>query len=227
MRIDIITLFPEVFGPLYSSIPSRAQKKGALELHLHWLREFGLGSHHQVDDTPFGGGPGMVLKCEPIFECLDGIGQSEDRLVIYPTPQGTPFKQEHALELSHHSHLVFLCGHYEGVDQRVRDALVDREYSLGDYVLSSGELATMVMADAVIRLLPGVIKPESYEQDSFFRGRLDHPHYTKPASYRGMNVPDVLLSGHHKKIDEWRARKAAEITERIRPDLSNQNSSSI
>ena len=219
MRIDVVTLFPEVFGPLQSSIPARAQKKGALELHLHWLREFGLGSHHQVDDTPFGGGPGMVLKCEPIFECLDTLPQSEDRLVVYPTPQGTPFQQKHAIELSKVSHLVFLCGHYEGVDQRVRDQLVDREYSLGDYVLSSGELASMVMADSVIRLLPGVIKAESYEQDSFFRGGLDHPHYTKPASYRGLEVPEVLLSGHHKKIDEWRSQRARETTERVRPDL--------
>lgn len=219
MRLDIITLFPEVFGPLHSSIPGRAQHKGALELHLHWLREFGLGAHHQVDDTPFGGGPGMVLKCEPIFECLDTIERSEDCLVIYPTPQGTPFKQAHAVELASHSHLIFLCGHYEGVDQRVRDALVDREYSLGDYVLSSGELATMVMADAIIRLLPGVIKPESYQQDSFFRRGLDHPHYTKPASYRGLDVPEVLQGGHHKRIDEWREQKALELTRRVRPDL--------
>lgn len=219
MRLDIITLFPEVFGPLQSSIPSRAQDKGALELNLHWLREFGSGPHKQVDDSPFGGGPGMVLKCEPLFECLESLPQSQDRVVIFPTPQGAPFKQADAVELSQRTHLVFICGHYEGIDQRVRDTLVDREYSLGDYVLSSGELATMVMSDAIIRLLPGVIKPESYEQDSFFRGGLDHPHYTKPAKFRDLEVPPVLLSGHHKKIDEWRAQRALETTRRVRPDL--------
>jgi tRNA (guanine37-N1)-methyltransferase len=219
VRLDIITLFPEVFGPLQSSIPARAQDKGALNLHLHWLREFGKGPHHQVDDAPFGGGPGMVLTCGPIFECIETIPETDDRLVIYPTPQGIPFKQSHAIELSQFSHLVFLCGHYEGVDQRVRDVLVDREYSLGDYVLSSGELASMVMVDSIVRLLPGVIKAESYQQDSFFKGGLDHPHYTKPAQFRGLGVPEVLLSGHHKKIDEWRAIKAREITRRVRPDL--------
>lgn len=225
MRLDIITLFPEVFSPLFSSIPARAQQKGALDIHLHWLREFGLGPHRQVDDSPFGGGPGMVLKCEPIFECLDTVPQTPGRVVVYPTPQGTPFKQHHALELSECPHLVFICGHYEGVDQRVREALVDREYSLGDYVLSSGELATMVMADAVIRLLPGVIKPESYQQDSFFRPGLDHPHYTKPASYRGLEVPEILLSGHHKRIDAWREERALEITRRVRPDLISGDTS--
>ena len=222
MRLDIITLFPEVFGPLHSSIPARAQQKGALELHLHWLREFGKGPHHQVDDSPFGGGPGMVMTCGPIFDCLDTIPNTENRLVVYPTPQGVPFKQKHAIELSQASHLVFICGHYEGVDQRVRDTLVDREYSLGDYVLSSGELATMVMADSIVRLLPGVIKPESYEQDSFFKGSgLDHPHYTKPSNFRGLEVPEILLSGHHKKINEWRAQKAKERTKKVRPDLDS------
>ena len=221
MRIDIVTLFPEVFGPLHSSIPARAQDKEKLELHLHWLREFGIGPHHQVDDTPFGGGPGMVMKCEPLVECLDSIGREETRTVIFPTPQGVPFKQKHAVELAKREHLVFICGHYEGIDQRVRDHWVDLEYSLGDYVLSNGELAAMVIADAVIRLIPGVIKPESYEQDSFFKGGLDHPHYTKPAEFRGRGVPDVLLSGHHKKIDEWRAKMAAEKTRAVRPDLGD------
>ena len=219
MRIDVITLFPEVFGPLHSSIPARAQDKGALELHLHWLREFGVGPHHQVDDAPFGGGPGMVLMCEPIFRCLETLPDSPERLVIFPTPQGVPFRQSHALALSESPHLVFICGHYEGVDQRVRERLVDREYSLGDYVLSSGELAAMVMSDAIIRLLPGVIKAESYQQDSFFRGGLDHPHFTKPADFEGMEVPSVLLSGHHKKIEQWREEQALEQTRRVRPDL--------
>ncbi|HIB65259.1 MAG TPA: tRNA (guanosine(37)-N1)-methyltransferase TrmD [Phycisphaerales bacterium] len=219
MRIDVITLFPEVFGPLHSSIPARAQDKGLLELHLHWLREFGAGPHHQVDDTPFGGGPGMVMTCGPIFDCLDTIPDSPERLVIYPTPQGKPFLQQDAIELASQSHLVFVCGHYEGVDQRVRDTLVDREYSIGDYVLSSGELSSMVIADAVIRLIPGVIKPESYQQDSFFKKGLDHPHYTKPADFRGLQVPEVLLSGHHKNIEKWREERAMETTRKVRPDL--------
>ena len=188
---------------------------------MHWLREFGIGSHQQVDDTPFGGGPGMVMKCEPIVECLDAIGHEETRTVIFGTPQGVPFKQKHALELSERQHLVFICGHYEGIDQRIRDHWVDLEYSLGDYVLSNGELAAMVMSDAVIRLLPGVIKRESYQQDSFFKGGLDHPHYTKPAEFRGHRVPDVLLSGHHKNIDVWRAEQAVKKTREVRPDLES------
>lgn len=161
----------------------------------------------------------MVMMCEPIFNLFDTLESSPDRLVVFPTPQGVPFKQKHALELADRSHLVFLCGHYEGVDQRVCDALVDREYSLGDYVLSNGELATMVMVDAITRLLPGVIKEESYQQDSFYDGLLDHPHYTKPAVFRGLAVPEVLLGGHHKKIEQWRAAQAMERTRAVRPDL--------
>lgn len=219
MRIDFVTLFPEVFAPMFTSIPAKAQEKGALELHVHWLRQWGLGKQRQVDDTPFGGGPGMVMKPEPFFECLEQLPQDPKPLVIYPTPQGTPFKQSHAIGLAKEQHLVFLCGHYEGVDQRVREHLVDEEYSVGDYVLSSGELTSMVIADSIIRLLPGVIKPESYEQDSFYGGGLDHPHYTKPAVYRNLEVPPVLLSGHHKNIDEWRAAQAAQRTRDVRPDL--------
>lgn len=219
MRIDIITLFPETFTPLDSSIPGRAQKKGAVELHLHQLRKFGIGRHLQVDDTPCGGGPGMVLRPEPIFDCLESIPKTEKTIVIYPTPQGTPFQQSHAVELSKKEHLIFLCGHYEGVDQRVRDHLIDREYSIGDYVISNGELSTMVIADAVIRLLPGVIKPESYVQDSFYQPILDHPHYTKPAVFRNLAVPEILLGGHHKLINEWRQQQAMEKTRQLRPDL--------
>ena len=219
MRIDIISLFPETFIPLQTSIPGRAQKKGALELHLHQLRDYGLGKHRQVDDTPCGGGPGMILRPEPIFECLEALPQSENTIVVYPTPQGTPFRQKHAMELSSKEHLIFLCGHYEGVDQRVRDHLIDREYSLGDYVISNGELSAMVIADAVIRLLPGVIKKESYVQDSFYQPILDHPHYTKPAVFRDLAVPEILLGGHHKLINEWRHEKALEKTQRVRPDL--------
>lgn len=219
MRIDIVTLFPEVFAPMFTSIPARAQEKGALELHVHWLREWGVGKQKSVDDTPFGGGPGMVMKPEPFFECLEQLPSEPKPLVLFPTPQGKPFHQSDAIRLAGKPHLVFLCGHYEGIDQRVRDHLVDEEYSLGDYVLSSGELSSMVIADSIIRLIPGVIKAESYEQDSFYNGGLDHPHYTKPSNYKGLEVPPILLSGHHKKIDEWRAERALEKTQQVRPDL--------
>lgn len=224
MRIDVVTLFPEVFGPLMSSIPAKAQEQGALELHLHWLRRWGVGPNRQVDDGPFGGGPGMVLKPEPFFECLDGIteGLPSKPHVVFPTPVGAPFTQATARRLAEKEHLIFLCGHYEGIDERVVEHWVDEEVSLGDYVLSSGELATMVIADAVVRLLPGVIKEESYEQDSFYSGGLDHPHYTKPASYRGLEVPEVLLSGHHKKIASWQSEQRVQRTEIRRPDLRNR-----
>lgn len=223
MRIDIVTLFPEVFGPLMSSIPAKAQDMGALQLHLHWLRRWGVGLQRQVDDGPFGGGPGMVLKPEPFFECLDEIvaAPSARPYIVYPTPVGQPFTQKIARRLAEQPHLIFLCGHYEGIDERVVEHWVDEELSLGDYVLSSGELATMVMADAIIRLLPGVIKEESFQQDSFYQGGLDHPHYTKPASYRGFEVPEVLLSGHHRKIAEWQAQQRQARTETRRPDLAS------
>ncbi len=221
MRIDIVTLFPEVFSPLYSSIPAKAQEMGALELHLHWLRKWGLGKQYIVDDTPFGGGPGMVLKPEPFFECFDEILETSAGrpLVIAPSPVGQPFDQKIANELALHEHLVFFCGHYEGIDERVVQHLVDRELSLGDYVVSSGELASMTMVDAIVRLLPGVIKEASYQQDSFYQGGLDHADYTKPASYRGLDVPPVLLSGHHEKIEQWRQESARQRTTSRRPDL--------
>ncbi len=224
MRLDIITLFPEAFAPMFCSIPARAQQKGLLDVRLHWLRKWGVGPNYQVDDTPYGGGPGMVMKPEPIFDCFDSL-KSECPApfhVIFPTPPGRPFQQADAFRLSKQQHLVFLCGHYEGVDQRVREALVDEEISLGDYVLSNGELATMVIADAIIRLLPGVIKEESYLCDSFAQGRLDHPHYTKPAEIRGYKVPEVLMSGHHARIEEWRLGESVRRTQELRPDLRTE-----
>ncbi len=228
MRIDVVTLFPEVFAPLHSSIPARAQDKGALELHLHWLRRWGLGRHRQVDDTPYGGGVGMVMRPEPFFLCLDQIREGLDAPphVIFPSPQGKPFHQSDAFRLAKKKHLVFLCGHYEGIDQRVRDALVDEELSLGDYVLSNGELSSMVIIDAVVRLLPGVIKEESYLQDSFASGLLDHPHYTKPPEYRDLRVPEVLLGGHHAKIEQWRLDSSLMRTRQRRPDLLDGTESS-
>lgn len=204
-----------------SSIPAKAQDMGALDLRLQWLRKWGVGPNRQVDDGPFGGGPGMVLKPEPFFECLDELTASSQAkpYVVFPTPVGAPFTQATARRLAQMPHLVFLCGHYEGIDERVVEHWVDEEVSLGDYVLSSGELATMVITDAIVRLLPGVIKQESYEQDSFYTGTLDHPHYTKPASYRGLEVPEVLLSGHHKRIGDWQSEQRQARTISRRPDL--------
>jgi tRNA (guanine37-N1)-methyltransferase len=213
---------------LLSSIPAKAQDMGALQLHLHWLRRYGLGAQKQVDDSPFGGGPGMVLKPEPFFECLDEIAANAGAAeaparpyVLYPTPAGATFTQATARRLAERPHLVFLCGHYEGIDERVVEHWVDEEVSIGDYVLSSGELATMVVVDAVVRLLPGVIKEESYQQDSFYGGGLDHPHYTKPACYRGLTVPEVLLSGHHQRIQAWRQEQRDLRTRARRPDLAS------
>lgn len=221
MRIDIVTLFPEVFAPLFSSIPARAQEKGAVSIELHQLRHWGLGRHRQVDDVPFGGGPGMLLKPEPLFAAVREITALDERppTTIFMTPQGQRFDQKLAFELAEMPRVLLLCGHYEGVDERVRERLVDREISIGDYVLSGGELAAMVVADALIRLQPGVIKEESFQQDSFAQSLLDHPHYTRPAEFEGMRVPDVLLSGHHANIEKWRAEQSRLRTAERRPDL--------
>lgn len=204
-----------------SSIPARAQDSGALTLRLHWLRSWGVGPHRQVDDGPYGGGAGMVLKPEPFFACLDELtrGASPKPRILFPTPVGAPFKQSTASRLATENHLIFLCGHYEGIDERVVSTWVDEELSLGDYVLSSGELATMVIADAIIRLLPGVIKPDSYQQDSFYLPGLDHPQYTKPALFRGQEVPSVLLSGNHQLIAAWQKSERDRRTQERRPDL--------
>ncbi|MGE0495717.1 MAG: tRNA (guanosine(37)-N1)-methyltransferase TrmD [Vulcanimicrobiota bacterium] len=225
MRIDILTLFPEVFSPLFASIPARAQQAGAVELELHYLRKWGIGKHRQVDDVPFGGGPGMLLKPEPLFAAIRDIqSQSEQpACAIFLTPQGQPLTQPLVNELAVLPRLLLICGHYEGIDERVREALIDREISLGDFVLSGGELPAMVLADAVIRLQPGVIAQESYEQDSFYSGLLDHPHYTRPAEFEGMKVPEVLLSGHHEKIEKWRHQAARQRTLERRPDLIKED----
>ena len=226
MRIDILTLFPEVFTPLQHSIPARAQQAGLVELHVHQLRQWGVGKHRQVDDTPYGGGPGMVMALPPFFAAVGDIqAQAEPRArVIHLSPQGTVLSQARALELSREPRLLLLCGHYEGIDERVVELLVEEEISVGDYVLSGGELPAMVLADAIIRLLPGAIDAESVQQDSFYAGLLDHPHYTRPADFQGSAVPPVLMSGDHKKIEQWRKDKALERTRQRRPDLlSNQD----
>lgn len=221
VRVDVITLFPEVVTvPLGASIVGRAQERGALTLGVHDLRLQGLGKYRQVDDEPYGGGPGMVLRAEPIAAALEPLRTEASRVVLM-TPQGKRFEQADAVRLSQQPHLIFLCGHYEGVDQRVVEACVDEELSIGDYVLTNGAIAAVVVIDAIARLLPGVLgDDESAVQESFgASGLLDHPHYTRPPEWQGLRVPDILLSGDHGKIAQWRAAQALERTRKNRPDL--------
>ena len=221
MQVDVITLFPEVVTvPLNASIMGRAQEKGAVRLRVHDLREHGRGKYRQVDDEPYGGGPGMVLRPEPVFAALEPLRTEKSRVVLM-TPQGKRFVQADAERLSREEHLIFLCGHYEGVDQRIVDSCVDEELSIGDYVLTNGAIAAVVVIDAIVRLLPGVLgDDESAVQESFGEsGLLDHPHYTRPAEWQGLAVPDILLSGDHAKVAKWRAEQALERTRKNRQDL--------
>lgn len=221
MRIDVITLFPELIThPLSTSIMGRAREKTLFDLHVHQLRDKGLGRHKQVDDTPYGGGQGMVLRPEPLFETLDEIDRSQARTILM-TPQGKPFTQSDAHRLSALPHLVFVCGHYEGVDHRVVEQCVDEEISIGDYVLTNGAIAAVVVIDSIIRLLPGALGDEQSAVDESFgeSGILEAPQYTKPAEYRGHAVPEILLSGHHGKVAEWRKQQALLRTAQNRPDL--------
>ena len=218
MKIDILTLFPKMFdGFLEESIIKRAREKGLVSIQVIDFRTFSFLPHNQVDDTPYGGGGGMVLRCEPLIEAILHY-KTKDSKVILMCPQGKPFKEQKALSLKNEQHLIFVCGHYEGFDERIRN-FVDEEISIGDYVLTGGELASMVITDAVVRLLPGVIKESSHENDSFTKNMLDYPTYTKPYEYKGLKVPDVLLSGDHKKIAEWREQQALENTQKRRSDL--------
>jgi len=208
-------------GPLDVSIVRRARTTGLLELQIYNLRDFTHDRHQTVDDRPFGGGPGMVLKPEPIFEAVEKLADAQTRVVL-TAPTGRPFTQAIARELAGYAHLLFICGSYEGVDERVREALVHDELSIGDYVLTNGGLAAMVVIDAVTRLLPGALgDEESAQQESFSHGLLEYPHYTRPAEFRGMKVPEVLLSGHHAEIEKWRAEQAKTRTKARRPDLLN------
>jgi tRNA (guanine37-N1)-methyltransferase len=220
MKIDVLTLFPEMFsGPLDASIVGRARKAGLLDLRLQNLRQWTHDRHKTVDDKPFGGGAGMVLKPEPIFEAVESL--ADDRThVILTAPAGRPFSQAIARELAQKEHLLFICPSYEGVDERVCEALADDELSIGDYVLTNGALPAMVVVDAVTRLLPGVLgDDESSSDESFSGGLLEYPQYTRPAEFRGMKVPEVLLSGNHAEIAKWRSEQAKLRTEQRRPDL--------
>jgi len=218
MRIDILTLFPNMFeGFLHESIIKRAIEKKIVEINIINFRDFSKLNNSQVDDTPYGGGSGMVLMAEPIVDAIESV-KTEDSKVILMCPQGKTFSQGKAHELKHEKHLILVCGHYEGFDERIRE-FVDEEISIGDYVLTGGELPAMVISDSVIRLIDGVIKKESYMEESFSKNLLDFPVYTKPQEFRGLKVPDVLLSGDHKKIDEWRKSEQIKKTKEKRNDL--------
>lgn len=222
MKFELLTIFPEIFRGVFEfGIIRRAVEAGLVEIGIHDLRDFTYDRHRQVDDRPFGGGAGMVMKPEPFFRAVEALThKSAETRVVLLTPQGRLFKQAIAEELSREKRLLLICGRYEGVDERVVEKLVDDEISIGDYVLSGGEIPAMVVVDAVTRLLPGALGCEqSAEQDSFSAGLLDYPHYTRPAEYRDLNVPDVLLGGNHAEIEKWRRRKAIAKTLRQRPDL--------
>lgn len=220
MRIDILTLFPEICrAPLNESMMKRAQSSGALELHIHNLRDWTTDKHHVVDDAPFGGGPGMVMKPEPVFAAVEEL-RSENSKVVLMTPQGKRLTQSVAVDLAADPHLIIICGHYEGIDHRVTEHLVDSEISIGDYVLTNGAIAAVVLVDAVARLLPGVLGHEqSAAEDTFSSGLLEGPQYTRPADFRGWKIPDVLLSGNHAEIAAWRKEQALKRTRANRPDL--------
>lgn len=224
MKIDVLTLFPGMFaGPLDESIVKRARNAGRLDLGIHNLRDWTHDRHKTVDDRPFGGGPGMLLKPEPIFEAVEQLANEQTKVVLL-CPQGRQFDQSIARELSQVQHLLLVCGSYEGFDERIREALADDELSIGDFVLTNGALPAMVVIDAVTRLLPGVLgDDESSADESFSQGLLEYPHYTRPAEFRGMKVPEVLLSGNHAEIERWRKEQARLRTAARRPDLGDSS----
>ena len=218
MKIDILTLFPEMISGYFNeSIIKRSIEKGLVEINLHNFRKFSVRSNNQVDDTPYGGGAGMVLQCDPIFKCVESL-KTPDSTVILVTPDGKTYNQKIAKELKLKKHLIIICGHYEGFDERIR-TLADLELSIGDYILTGGELAACVITDSVVRLLSGAINEESLNSESFEDNLLDYPTYTKPAVYQNMAVPPVLLSGNHQKIAKWREEMRVKKTQERRPDL--------
>ena len=220
MRLDILTIFPEIAAaPLGASMIGKAQQRGLVDLRVHDLRKWADNKHRTTDDMPYGGSQGMVMKCEPFFAAVEELRTAEARVVLL-SPGGQPFTQKIAEDYAKLEHIILLCGHYEGVDQRVIDHLVDDEISIGDYVLTNGAIAAAVVADAVVRLLPGVLGDKnSAPDDSFSSGLIEFPHYTRPVEFRGWRVPDVLLSGHHAEIAKWRREQALAKTKRVRPDL--------
>lgn len=220
MKIDILTLFPNMFDSLNHSILGKAKEKNIVQIDTIDFRNFAENKHNQVDDYPYGGGQGMVLKPEPIFNAVESLETNEKSRVILLCPQGETFSQKKAEELAQEKHLVFICGHYEGYDERIRQHLVTDELSIGDFILTGGELAAMTMIDSIVRLIPDVLgKEESHKDDSFSTGLLEYPQYTRPQNFRGMKVPDVLVSGHHKNIEKYRLEESLRRTYLRRPDL--------
>lgn len=221
MRFDIMTLFPDLVECILSeSIIGRAREKGIIEILTHNIRDFSKDKHHRVDDTPYGGGKGMLMAAPPIYDCYVSIPKIKNFRTIYMSPKGTVFNQKKARELSSYDQIIFLCGHYEGVDQRVLDKIIDEEISIGDYVLTGGEIPACIVTDAVSRLIDGVLSDsECYENESLFCGMLEYPQYTRPVNFMGEEAPSVLLSGNHRDIEQWRFKAAVELTKKQRPDL--------
>lgn len=225
MKVDVLALFPEIFTPaLQTGILKRVQENDKLNVNVYNLRDWSTDKHKTVDDYPYGGGAGMILKPAPIFAAIEALNTESDAQILFLTPQGTPLTQPLVEALSLESHIIILCGRYKGIDERVRKKLVTMEVSIGDFVISGGEIAALVLIDAIGRVLPGALGDyESAHEDSFSRDLLDHPHYTRPVEFNGMRVPDVLLTGHHKNIQEWRLAEAIKRTAQRRPDLLEKN----
>lgn len=218
MKFDVLTLFPEMFKSLEESIIGKAREKGLIEINLINIRDFSKDKHKKVDDTPYGGGAGMVMKPDVVYDAYASV-KEENAKVIYLSPQGKVLNQQKVKELSKENHLILLCGHYEGIDQRVLEEIVDEEISIGDYVLTGGELPAMVLIDSVSRYVEGVLSEDSTKEESFSSNLLEYPQYTRPEEFRGKKVPEVLLSGHHENIKKWREQKSLEVTKIKRPDL--------
>ena len=223
MRIDILTLFPEMFSAMSESIIGRAQKTGKIQINIVNIRDYTEDKHLKCDDYPFGGGAGMVMMPQPIGSAIEALDPEHKARRIYMSPKGQVFKQQKVFELLEYEHLILLCGHYEGVDQRVIDLFIDEEISIGDYVLTGGELPAMVVADCVSRYVDGVISHSSLVDESFSENLLEYPQYTRPQVYKGLAVPEVLRSGDHAKVDAWRREQAIAITKKCRPDLLNED----
>lgn len=218
MKIDILTLFPEMFSPLNSSILKRATDSGILEFNIVNIRDFSLDKHKKCDDYPFGGGAGMLMSVQPLYDAIKSV-KTENSKIIFPSPRGKVFNQKIAKDLSQFDHLIFVCGHYEGVDERIFELFDIEEISIGDYVLTGGELPSMVIIDTLSRFINGVISSESLENESFSNGLLEYPQYTRPAEFMGLKVPEVLLSGNHQEVDKWRKEESLKVTRKNRQDL--------
>ena len=221
MKFDVLTLFPEMFDTLKNSITGRAIENKIIDINLINIRDFSKDKHKKVDDTPYGGGAGMVIRPDVVYDAYSSIQDKENAKVIFLSPKGKKLDQEKVLNLSKEKHLILLCGHYEGIDQRVIEEIVDEEISIGDYVLTGGELPAMVLIDSVSRYVEGVLNKDSTSEESFSKGTLEYPQYTRPETFKGKKVPEILLSGHHENIKKWREEKSLEITKTRRPDLLN------